>query len=386
MNLEALRKKRVKRLNAKVQTWMGARRIFFILDRATRKFHGDIGLWMQYIAFARKENATKVLNKAFSTCLRLHPAKPELWIYAAQTSIDLHGDMTEARSYMQRGLRFNKKSEHLWLEYTKLELVYISKILTRRKLLGIDAKRAQEQQELGDETSDIMKLPTITAEDMDESLKKDISIEHLALENLETNPALNGAVPLAVFDQAMQEVPAEPEFAVQFWDLFAEFYNLHCYKPLLQHVYNHIHSKFPASGLSKAVELEFPVLVAPVDGVQFIASLSGFVSRLGKPDGLDDNGRVKQFYTHVVKFISAFLGRHGSSLDPAAKVVLEDQLVKSCKKLEEKRQLSSVVYIAWAQLQAERGRKDLATAIMTRAMEEFPNDKKLRAVVDKRLR
>src|SRR5690606_408044 len=100
MNLEALRKKRVKRFNAKMQNHVGPRRSFFILDRATRKVHGDLGLWMQYIQYAKKEKSSKVLHKALATCLKLHPTKPELWVFAAQTSIDLNSDMTDARSHM----------------------------------------------------------------------------------------------------------------------------------------------------------------------------------------------------------------------------------------------------------------------------------------------
>src|SRR5277367_1229970 len=40
MNLDTLRRKRVKRLGVKVTAHTGQRRIYFILDRATRKFHG----------------------------------------------------------------------------------------------------------------------------------------------------------------------------------------------------------------------------------------------------------------------------------------------------------------------------------------------------------
>src|SRR3954454_5830774 len=83
-NVDALRRKRVRRLSLKAPAHNGQRRIFFILDRGTRKFPGDIGLWMQSIEYARKQKAHKKLSQIFTNVLRLHPTKPDLWIYAAQ--------------------------------------------------------------------------------------------------------------------------------------------------------------------------------------------------------------------------------------------------------------------------------------------------------------
>lgn len=91
MNLESLRKKRVKRLGVKTTNHTGQRRIFFVLDRATRKFRGDIGLWMQYVAYARKQKSNKRVSQILTTVLRLHPTKAELWIYAANYALKRGG-------------------------------------------------------------------------------------------------------------------------------------------------------------------------------------------------------------------------------------------------------------------------------------------------------
>ena len=66
MNLDALRKKRCKRLGVKASAFGGQssqRTVFFVLDRATKKFPGDMGLWMQYINFCKKEKAGKTARK-----------------------------------------------------------------------------------------------------------------------------------------------------------------------------------------------------------------------------------------------------------------------------------------------------------------------------------
>lgn len=80
MNLESLRRKRVKRLGVRTSDHTGQRRIYFILDRAIKKFPGDVGLWMQYITFAQKQKSDKKVLQLVTSLLRLHPTKPELWI------------------------------------------------------------------------------------------------------------------------------------------------------------------------------------------------------------------------------------------------------------------------------------------------------------------
>ena len=43
------------------------RRIFYIFQRATRKFKGDLGLWVMYIEYMKREKARKLLGKVFAT-------------------------------------------------------------------------------------------------------------------------------------------------------------------------------------------------------------------------------------------------------------------------------------------------------------------------------
>lgn len=89
MNLEELRKKRMKRLGKglirkrKTTTYTflfvglildpkeknlefsGIKRIYGLFKRATKKFTGDITLWLQYIDFAKKNDSSNVLSGIF---------------------------------------------------------------------------------------------------------------------------------------------------------------------------------------------------------------------------------------------------------------------------------------------------------------------------------
>lgn len=195
---------------------------------------------MQYIEFARKDKAYKRLNEIFTQVVRLHPTKSELWIYAANYFMESQADITDARSYMQRGLRFCKTSEQLWIEYAKLETIYIGKIAGRRKILGLDADRTKKEQSQDDEDEDMIALPDVTAEDVNTSLNKDDGVDEVALQNLASAPVLTGAIPIAVFDSAMKQFNGKAAVAERFFNMFAEFNQVPSVKRILQHVLEYL--------------------------------------------------------------------------------------------------------------------------------------------------
>ena len=248
INLESLRWKRSRRMRIKAGAHIGQRRIFFVLDRATRKFQGDLGLWMQYVDYAKRRKAYKKLSQILTSVLRMHPTKPELWIYAANYSMDTQGDVTEARSYMQRGLRFCKSSRQLWLEYAKLEMMYIAKIATRKSILGLDLERASEDRatRLEKVDADHIALPIVTAEDIDPSLRSGRSFIEGARKNISVTPALCGAIPIAIYDTAT-EYFADEVLNERFFELFAGFRAIPCQAMILRHVVETLSAMAPGS-------------------------------------------------------------------------------------------------------------------------------------------
>lgn len=246
-NIDALRQKRVKRLGIR-HKGAGQRSIYFLYNRATKKFSGDLTLWLHYIDFARRDKAYRRLSDIFTSVVRLHPTKPELWTLAANYFMDTQADITNARSYMQRGLRFCKNSEDIWLDYAKLETIYVGKIAGRRKILGLDIDRTKKQQ-VDDDDTDMIALPDVTAEDINPSLKQDDGVDEVALQNLASAPVLTGAIPLAIFDSAMKQFQNRPKVVEKFFDMFAEFDQLACIPRILQHVLDYLQQTHP-----KAVE------------------------------------------------------------------------------------------------------------------------------------
>lgn len=274
MNLDALRKKRCKRLGVKdVKTFNGQRTVFFVLKRATEKFPGDMGLWIQYVNFCKKEQANKKLAQVFTSVLRLHPREWNLWVLAAKHYAETQGDMGTARSYMQRGLRFCKDQKRLWLEYAKLEMVYLAKIAARRKILGLDGRKGEEQAVEGDENE--LKLPSVTAADFEDDAGKGVEEVNVdLLQRLANAPAFTGGIPIAIFDAAMKEFKDKsPEVAEDFFDLISTFTEVSATPSILQHTLQHLHTVAKISVETIICEAKYEIFKSEIELVDFPSAL-----------------------------------------------------------------------------------------------------------------
>ena len=123
-----MRKKRAHLVKQTTSDFAQTQHIFFIFERAIRKFQGDPSMWLQYIDFAVSEKAEKRLGTVIPRALQFHPRHSGLWIRAASWQyFELNSPRT-ARILLQRALRLNPKEQPLWLEYFKLELHFVSKV------------------------------------------------------------------------------------------------------------------------------------------------------------------------------------------------------------------------------------------------------------------
>jgi U3 small nucleolar RNA-associated protein 6 len=327
MNLDTLRQKRMKRMGVKATGYSGQRRIFFILDRGVRKFKQDLGLWMLYVQYARKQKSRKKLEEILTSVLRLHPTKPELWIYAAKYAMDDSNDMTSARAYMQRGLRFNKQSRLMWLEFAKLEMLYIAKIAARQRILGLDGNRKKQQVE---DSDDLLALPDITEADIDPSLRDD-TIDSIALENLANTPAMSGAIPLAIFDTAMKQFSNSAELATSFYDMFFDFENVPSLPRILRHIVNHLEMEQTSSPWTWACKAKMSLYGNHPSSASFPAALRAFLGMV--QHALDGGNTIKaQVATKAIESLVPFA--HMADLDPAVDKVLTASLKKYLQILE----------------------------------------------------
>lgn len=337
MNLDNLRKKRCARSGVKATAFTGQKKIFFILDRAVRRFQGDMGLWMQYLEYCKKEGARKKLSDAFTKCLRLHPLKWEVWVWVAKVYYEEQADMSNARNYMQRALRFCKKERKLWLEYAKLELIYLAKLDARNEILGLKMTRAprEEVSKDLDTDADMLALPDVTAEDLQGEKDQDAEKRESELQRVAQSPALSGAIPQVIFDAAMQEFNNDPLLAEQFLDVFALFPSLPCSDRLLQHVIDHLVANPDRAGASAVsltickAKLEMVgmnvVAAADDDEGQFPIKLSNFLKTV--KDGLGSSSTLNAALAEkAVLFLLPYLAKIGDELDEDVQRVLKSAI------------------------------------------------------------
>ena len=321
INVDQLRKKRVKRLGVKATVHNGQRRIFFVFDRGTRKFPGDLKLWMQSIEYARSQKALKKVTQMLTNALRLHPTKAELWIYAAQFALEANGDMTEARGYMQRGLRFCRNSKDMWLQNFRLELGWIAKIQARRRILGLaqDAAKAEVVKVLG-EDDDVMMLPKLTAEDIAPEDEEQDKLDVGALANLESTPIMTGAIPIAVFDAAMKQIPNDCDFAFEFFEDTRGFRDLSASGRLLHHITDTLKDIGRDSWQSYASQILLVGIGVLPNDPDFPGEIREMLIRMTR--GLEQTKQRESLAEWCRGYIEGLL--HGD-LDPAIEMILRSK-------------------------------------------------------------
>lgn len=226
---------------------------------------------MQSAEYARSQQAHKKLATILSNMLRLHPTKPDLWIYAAHFAVNEHADMTEARSYMQRGLRFCKSSKAIWLEYAKLELLYIAKIHARRKILGLNETHSAKRKRSEDENT--VNLSLAIAQDLESRTASADDVDEVALRHLDATPALGGAIPRAILDTALRQFNNDPATAYSFFELALDFEELPCGPMILTDIKDALIKANATSWQARACQVQAPLFGIPVSSSEFPAAL-----------------------------------------------------------------------------------------------------------------
>nr|XP_034317522.1 U3 small nucleolar RNA-associated protein 6 homolog [Crassostrea gigas] len=151
-------------------------RIHRLYRQVIARFQSDVELWLSHIKFSLDRNEKSHVSRIFAQLLQVHSKNPDLWILAAKWEFENNKNADNARTLMQRGLRFNPASKALWLEYYRMELLFVEKLRKRRELLqstGMD-------------------------------------------QNEESSEVLNGVIAQIVYRKALEAFPGDLKFALSF--------------------------------------------------------------------------------------------------------------------------------------------------------------------------
>lgn len=320
MNVERLRRKRVARIKPEregISQWAGPRRILYIYDRATQKFKGDLSLWMQYLNYARQQRSANVVSKIFTQLLALNPTRPEVWIMAAKYEFEHNASIKAARAIMQRGLRFNNDSETLFLEYFRLELLFVSKARARRELLDalVDTEAGVDDGRASDE---VIELPDVDS--VKRVLKTLPEFDSAMLAG--DTPAARGAVALAVYDAAMEALVDRRSFAFKALEAVDPFADLDRHR-LSTHIVDNLKTLYPADDEVTLLDVVLPIRHVEPSDPQFPDLLKLVISKYAQ---LDKTWSLKQLVrSHMDQYLDPDLQ---PPLDSNIKLVIEKTFSK----------------------------------------------------------
>ncbi|KCV67703.1 hypothetical protein H696_05811 [Fonticula alba] len=166
MNLESLRAQRKQRLGLYKHNpvdYAITNNITTIFDRAMMRFSGDTRLWVDYIrfllAYNRLDRAAGILSRAVLS----RPTEPLFWIMAASFELDKRSNFDTARALLQRGARLNRSNDvSLWVEYLRLETLFIERIRARRAMLGLSRPGVADPEAAAGQAVSVPELPQET--------------------------------------------------------------------------------------------------------------------------------------------------------------------------------------------------------------------------------
>lgn len=335
---------------------------------------------MLYLNAAKKQKAFSRVSIIYTNLVRLHPTKPEVWIHAAKFAIDEHGDMAEARSFMQRGLRFCKGSRTLWLSYFRLELVYIAKVIRRQQILGLTGSGTAEKEfeDLDNPEADIVALPAVTQRDMGPSVATNEVVDRNALQALRATPALSGAIPIAIFDAAMNQFNGT-SFAGEFVDLICNFDTIPCCVKVLQHVLDYLEKIDPSGSVTLDCWIRQPLIGVFHTTAQLAQALGVVFSRLRS--SLDDHPS-SNLVQRTVSWVSSYVQR---DLDDSVKAVLRALLLRTlvkCRLVSNERTDPAGDFTASLLETASKNAKVETMAMLPWALDTWPSNQRLLGLQD----
>lgn len=268
------KKQKLKRRRADGIVLQARSRVNLVYSRAVKRFKGDVHLWLHYARHCVDTGTHRTAARVLARAIAMRPDSPDVWLAAIAFHYDTVGDVTGARKLAQRALRTIPEASTLWLNYFRLELSYLCKVIARRVAMRMavpggelsdsqptGTKETSNEQPVSTEVSmqengaSVANKPAPESEDGpdDKNASEDESLEAMETENEHTpmdadsdfvsesesgsaselEPAeqeaallplkfWQGGVPIAVFRQARQKAKLQETDIFDYWRVTTE--------------------------------------------------------------------------------------------------------------------------------------------------------------------
>ena len=121
------------------------RRIIVLYKKCLTKFsNNDENIWMEYFNFLLANKCNDILNKEIGRCLTLHPTKIVFWKVAAYHEYEDNLNFQNARSLLQKCIKFNPLNVEAYLEYFCFEIIFAKNFIERKNILSGKIKKGNK--------------------------------------------------------------------------------------------------------------------------------------------------------------------------------------------------------------------------------------------------
>ena len=111
-------------------------RVMHLYDRACRKYKQNKILWKEYLYYLIRSNSMQKFNRVASAAVQIHPDCLDFWLIAAYAELDVKGNLFSSRNLMLQALKVNDSKPRFYTEYLKFEVIFLEKLMQRRKVLN----------------------------------------------------------------------------------------------------------------------------------------------------------------------------------------------------------------------------------------------------------
>ena len=170
----------------------------YLYKKCLIKFNNnDENIWMEYFNFLLVNKCNDILNKEIGRCLTLHPTNVTFWKIAAYHEYEDNLNFQNARSLLQKCIKFNPSNKEAYLEYFTFEIIFAKNFIERKDILFGKMKEGKKEEK--------KKLKIINEEKQNMEIEEEKNKNKDEKENIENKKEENDKIKDLIIPQLIYE-------------------------------------------------------------------------------------------------------------------------------------------------------------------------------------
>ena len=178
------------------------RRIIVLYKKCLIKFNkNNENIWMEYFNFLISNKCSDILNKEIGRCLTLHPTNINFWKIAAYHEYEDNLNFQNARSLLQKCIKFNQYNIQAYLEYFTFEIIFAKNFIERKDILLGKGEKKEEKKKIN-----IINDVNEEKEKMEIDEEKDKKEENDINKNIDNNKIRDLVIPELIYNDTIKKI------------------------------------------------------------------------------------------------------------------------------------------------------------------------------------